>query len=763
MKPISNSIFLVILLSVLVPLHSQNDANTQEITQPITQPTSQPISQARKVSNFIPSHESIILFVEDHDQKLYSLDQNALLKIQDTRVAPAQKTTDEAKEQYTSISRTRLSHAFLRFPYIISTTIDNVIEIYDIIQKSILVRTHSDGNIVRLSQDKRLLLYTLSSKIYLWNIPTQGLLRSIPFPQNKIPKHIEIASTNENIMIYYDDGTIQYRQSSTGRVLKEITESPVLESLVLNKNRRFAVGFNGSNLMSVNLLDGSITSNLLYPERIKKVVFLRDLDSVLVVSSQQSNMENVQSYKVSEDGRLEQDDLVRLSGLQDITYISYVKDKYFLFGEATGDILSYKTNTNTFNLVYTNESSAIYDAFPVDQKLFLARSDGIIHFPLSQLLGDPSKKNTVKTKTIEGTLFLLAYNDPQFYPIEPLLKTPSTTANITGNEQQSTSNEQQSKFFIVSQEKLYPLLYTFSEDLTLSTQNLQFIPSQIIRTEEDRILYYSEEDSTLVYSLQDQSRSYTFLGSRLIFSTQRTAEQSTIWLNEALHETAELLTDSTYTRLWNYDSSIINAQISPKTEQLTQQPLVFENESHLNRIDIPFNEDDIVYFEALDSPNDVFFLVVNETASQNDRENSTPSLQLPIRYPSKRLVYLLSDVTEQNSQSFFPLAITELGSVEDKTIVEIATLGKQQETLLIFTSQNILRFQINLETMNLQLKSSFLYPKDLGVPLKIRVFENYIFYVDRNNVVSTLQIESDKIVKISSLLLTENEATVVYY
>ncbi len=739
-----------------------------------------------RTSSIEATHESTILLIAQHKQHIYSLDNYSLLKIQEKKTTHSKQDTT----QTIFIGKEQLNRAYFHYPFIITETVQNSLVFYNIIEQKNLYTFPSDGHSFALSNDSTLFAFSYRSHIVIINLVERTILNSIPFNTSTPPLFMTLASNNKNIMIYYSDGTIEYLQISTAKILQKAKNNNKLLALTLNKSRRYIIGHNDTNLLSIDAVNGNTISNYFFTDTVQQIQISQSTNTVLVVSENSQAAQTISFYTILKNGRLILDDNFQISGLKKISTISEGDETTVFIGKTDGSILSYNRTDSIFSLLYPNTTQAIYDASIFNDSLVIAKSDSLIHLPLDNIITIQNTQNYSNTKETHTTYreieytptILLQYENPRFIR-------PHTLTEYSKNS-----------MYILSQNPLNPLLYTFNKEFTLiKADTLQFIPDLVFIPQNDHMLYYQEQSAFLVSRTHTNETNVILDTNQLIYSLQypiyakeASYANPVLWLNTPINQRKNAHTVSTDLQLWAYPLKNIQ-QLSPSssvtsnTDNSNNNAIVSQNntantisnstqtDTDIYTIQFPFNSKEIIYIQAIHtSPHNSFFLI-NKTPSHNRNEQTDTITNNTFQFsyqnfslsPSRYTVHIATKKhTQQNNSdtnALFTLINTPLATIDHDDIVYVLPYGDSHESLLLFTKNYIQIITIDIATLSLSFDTRMKYPDNFSILRNVGVYDNYIVMVDTHNTLIMLEIQNNTIQNRAKLFLSERTIHIKEY
>ena len=719
-----------------------------------------------QISPIAATHESKILLVIQYEQHIYSLDDKSLLKIQNIN------TTSSDTTKTIFIGREKLNSAYFHYPFIITETAHKSIILYNIIEQKNLYTFPSDGHSSAISNDSTLFSFSYKSNIVIIDLINRNIINSIPFNKSIYPLFIILAANNKNIMIYYSNGTIEYRQINTKKVLKRIKNDNQILALALNKNRRYIIGYNDNNLISIDAINGTTISNYFFFDTIKQIKISHSANTVLVISEDSNAIQSISFYTILQNGKLIIDDTIQISGLDKISSISQTKDLTLFVGKTDGSIFMYKNKENILSLLYPNTTQAIYDASIFNSSLVIAKSNSLVHFPLSTIITKSNKQLHNKINKKNSTYHEIEYSPNIFLQYEnPSFIIPN---NLTEDSNNSV--------YILSKNETNPLLYILDENFSLiKVDTLQFIPDLLFIPNNKHIFYYQKQKSFLVSRINTRETNISLDTNQLLYTLQyhtNITQNSSplLWLNTPIYQTKNINNTITELKLWAYPLENIQ-QISPlsnkNTDASNNANTILSQVDTLNTsniqsntsnpsIQFPFNSKNVLYIQAINTMNrNSFFIVINtELPSNNtfiDNNAKFPYQNIHISTLGYTVHLATENITQKNTSNSFSLINIPLTNINYDEVLFILPYGDNKETLLIFTKQYIRIITINTNTVNLSLDIHTKYPDNFGIIRNVGIYDNYIVMVDVHNSLIILEIQENNIIeKVAQLFLSEN-------
>lgn len=716
------------------------------------------ITETLSQQGFVPDHEEEILLVTLHNDLLYTVDKNGLLKIKKIDRSLFKQKANTAKT-FLTISRETLKKVSMYYPYIFSITQNGTIEIFDLNNKLLLAYVQADEGIISLSKSRTIFAYLHQSKIHVLGLPDQTVLSNIAFSSFNPPAHIEIAKNNENMMIYYKNGTIEYRQCRGGRLLKSIKSNVSLESIVLSESRKYAVGFSQANLLSVDVLTGAIVSNLRFPNRIDSVISGSNKNTIFILSTNTAGIQTLNNYRIQSNGQLLQNDSLQIAGLKNISGISETDTGILLMGKTDGTLLAYNTKSNTFTLVYTNSTHAIFDAILQNEQLILAKSNGLVQVPLRDIVPVNTRQRTIQKEY--NISVALQYSQPEFF-------VPRFRQSNQARKDSNADSSMTEAFYVVSQEEINPLMYSFGAMGTLqNTYPLQFIPTKLFAPSSNLILYYQDQNSSIVSRTERGENRYFFSAGKLFFSVENSASDAMIWLNAPLHATDSNAATTQAMELWGYPFDVVDAKPAREMGNEKSSLLLLENIKEGEHVELPFNESDIHYIEPVgreESNAHSFIVITKDAISPLVSTEKSQKFNFESRN-NDYSVYFLT-LLQKNEEKFSPLVSThtkKLTSIHGDRVIKAVPYKTENKAVLIFTLNRIILIEIDSSRQKLLRETRSPYPDEFGQLLQLRTFQNHVLIIDKNNVLMLMRFEKNVLTRKAALLLQPRTLQLVYY
>ena len=657
----------------------------------------------------IPSHESRIVLLGLHNETLYSVDSNALLRTYNEK---------DRTHSFEIPLRKNILRAFFEYPYIVLVDTTNMMYVYDIPSKVIVysapfLSTPLEPGAIKFSQENNIFSFTSLDSIKILETNTWTPITDIPY-SNSPSTFLFISQTQKNILSYNSSSTIEYRSLHDQKVFKSVPVPSLLKSPVINSNLRFFIGFANNVLSTVEILDGITTDSILLFQTILQLfpsaTNTESTTTVHALTIDRDSGYHIHTFESDNNGILTKNDLLTIDTIKPISSVTS-NNNYIYVGFENGELWQYNKNTRTlnYNILVSDNTFALYDSIYTNNNIILSTTEGILSIDISNTSALPQTVNVLQKQPLYNPTFITkSSNDISILSTSvPYRHTVLANNNIDYNKNTSVPS----------------LLFPMSNDMTLKppvpiADNI----SKLFITD-NYYIGYSHTSATLTIDNKKDTEQKLIFTSKFLFDI----------VTHPTHNTPILFTNTPLEKKENIDNitDTSNVFFTYQIDSIKQGSIITP---FVPPLKVPFIPHNLYSLNIIGSPNNQALLVTMPHQA-HDEFSSVYLLTLP-------------NSIDSTAPFIYPTHILNIATVTHSHIVKLIPQGQYKEKIFIFSQNSITILSINLDTMSVDYEHTVPFPTVFGNFLNAHISiseQNSSLYiismVDANNTVSVLSYQ----------------------